>query len=141
MLWSLCGIWGCKTGPNSGRSPAPEPVKVPDPSVGFRDEEFDLEVGSKTVRLNLKLDQILHSSYTLFGHASKVFGASSNENLVTKISWPETSRENEAIVTTEARKKKKGNQHILEHLPTVICTAGFEGTLLNRHLYPWPVYG
>ena len=37
MLWSLCGIWGCKTGPNSGRSPAPEPVKVPDPSVGFRD--------------------------------------------------------------------------------------------------------
>ena len=37
MLWSLCGIWGCKTGPNSGRSPAPEPVKVPDPSVGFCD--------------------------------------------------------------------------------------------------------
>ena len=37
MLWSLCGIWGCKTGPNSGHSPAPEPVKVPDPSVGFRD--------------------------------------------------------------------------------------------------------
>ena len=37
VLWSLWGIRHCKTGPNSGGLPAPEPVEALDPRVGFRD--------------------------------------------------------------------------------------------------------
>ena len=90
--------------------------------------ELDLEVGSRTVKL--KLDQILHSGYTLFGRATKMFVASSDSDvgLVAKISWPEISRENEAIVIEEAREKGKEKEHVREHLPTVICSADFEGT-------------
>ena len=95
-------------------------------------DEIDLEVGSKTVKLNLS--QILHSGYTLFGRASKTFVASSDANphLVAKISWPETSRENEAHIIDNTRGQAERNEHVLEHLPTLICSADIEGSDTGR---------
>jgi hypothetical protein len=49
-------------------------------------------------------------------------------DIVAKVSWPEASRENEAEIIEEIREKGKDNEHIQNHLPTVICWADFEGT-------------
>jgi len=75
-------------------------------------EEIDLKVDSRAVKL--KLDQVVYSGYTLFGRATKTLNASSDSDasLVAKISWPEISRENEAIIIEEARKRGKEKEYI-----------------------------
>lgn len=56
----------------------------------------------------------------------------SNPRLVAKISWTEISQENEAIIINEAHDKAKGNRHVSEYLPTVICSDDIEGRNTGR---------
>jgi hypothetical protein len=124
--------WGFKSNVDKQLCVIHNTAKDTDGNLIEPKDEIDLEVGSETVKL--KLNQILHSGYTLFGRASKTLVASSDSNprLVAKISWPEISRENEAIIINEARDKAKGNRHVLEHLPTVICSDDIEGSDTGR---------
>ena len=115
MLWSLCGIWGCKTGPNSGRSPAPEPVKVPDPSVGFRDDVYsdadyagDLDSARST------------SGYAAFVGTSLVSWASRRQPVAAK-----STTEAEYIAANEAGSEGVWFRSFLEELgyPQTSATA------------------
>ena len=120
--------WGFKSKVDKQLRVIHDPAKGTNGNLIEPEAEIDLKVGSRTVKL--RLDQILHSSYTIFGRATKTFVASSDSDagLVAKISWPETSRENEAIVIGEARERGKEKEYVREHLPTVICWTDFEGT-------------
>jgi hypothetical protein len=73
-----------------------------------------------------RTESFTSASYTPFGRATKTFVAfepsKPDVDLVAKVSWPEVSREN------EAPEKGKDDEHTREHLPTVICSADFEGT-------------
>ena len=124
--------WGFKSNVDERLPVIHNAAKGPNGDLIKPKGEIDLEVDSKTVKLTLS--QILHSGYTLFGRVSKTFVASSDANprLVAKISWPETSRGNEARIINNARGQAETNGHVLDHLPTVIYSADIEGSDTDR---------